>query len=451
MAFPTDFIWGAATSAYQIEGAAAEDGRGPSIWDHFCRKQGAVWQEQSGDTACDHYHRYANDVALMKRIGLQAYRFSVSWSRVLPQGFGTANAKGLDFYDRLVDRLLAAGITPFLTLYHWDFPQALQERGGWLQPESSDWFAAYTDLVVNRLSDRVQYWFTFNEPQIFVELGFHDGRHAPGERLPFSEVLAISHNVLRAHGKAVQAIRQISRSKPWVGYAAAVSEVPVPATLKADDIEAARQAFFSIETENLISNSWWTDPMIFGQYPSEGLQRFERSLPALESDSMRIINQPLDFIGINVYSGKKYRQAKDGKPKAVPFEAGHPLTSFQWPVVPESLYWAARFYAERYHKPLYVSENGMSNVDWVSLDGRVHDPQRIDFLRRYLQELRRACDTGIDIRGYFHWSLMDNFEWAAGYRERFGIVHIDYPTQKRTLKDSAFWYKKVISARGLHL
>lgn len=448
MAFPKDFVWGAATSAYQIEGAAGDDGRGPSIWDEFCRRPGAIADGASGDIACDHYHRFRHDVALMQELGLQAYRFSISWPRVLPGGMGAVNEAGLDFYDRLTDGLLAAGITPYVTLYHWDYPLALHRFGGWLHPDSSDWFALYAAVIVDRLSDRVRHWFTFNEPQIFVGFGYQDGRHAPGERLELSKVLTIGHNVLLAHGKAVLAIRSRAKVKPAVGYAVAVSPVAVPATETDQDIQAARQAFFTAARPLSINNSWWTDPVVLGRYPQDGLTLFENSLPPIGGSDLAIICQPLDFLGLNDYFGETYRAGVGGTPEKVPFAPDHEKTSFNWPVVPESLYWASQFYWERYNLPLIISENGMAAHDRLSSDGCVHDGQRIDFLRRYLSQLTRACAEGVDVRGYFVWSLLDNFEWTEGYSQRFGIVHVDYPTQQRTPKDSAMWYKEVIAANG---
>jgi len=448
MMFPKDFIWGAATSAYQIEGAAQEDGRGLSIWDVFCRKPGAVWQGKSGDIACDHYHCWREDISLMKGLGLQAYRFSIAWPRVLPQGKGPVNKKGLDFYDRLVDGLLAAGITPYVTLFHWDYPQALHELGGWLNRDSSDWFAGYAEVVVSRLSDRVQNWLTLNEPQIFVGFGYQDGTHAPGERLELPQVLQIAHNVLLAHGKAVQTIRGRARVKPCIGYALSVNPVAVPATDSTADIRAARRAFFTNTKQVWTNNSWWTDPVVFGRYPEDGCRLLAKDLSPVSGDDMKIISQPLDFLGLNVYFGELYRSGADGAPGKIPFASGHERTSFDWPVVPESLYWAAKFYAERYALPVIIAENGMSSRDSVESANKVHDPQRINFLHRYLRELKRACSDGIDVRGYFLWSLMDNFEWAAGYRERFGIVYVDYPTQQRILKDSALWYREVITSNG---
>ena len=448
MTFPKDFIWGAATSAYQIEGAAQEDGRGPSIWDVFCRKSSAVWQGASGDIACDHYHCFREDIALMREISLQAYRFSIAWPRVLPQGTGPVNTAGLDFYDCLVDDLLAAGITPHVTLFHWDYPQVLHGQGGWLNRDSSNWFAEYASVVASRLSDRVQNWFTINEPQIFIVCGYQHGSHAPGERLEFSQVLLVAHNVLLAHGKAVQAIRSLAQAKPSVGYALSVNPVAIPATNSADDIQAAQQAFFANAQEGRLNNSWWTDPVVFGCYPRDGLALFANVLPPIGDSDMQTISQPLDFLGLNVYFGELYRASAGGAPMRIPFAPGHAHTSFGLPVVPESLYWATKFYAGRYKLPIIISENGMSNSDAPGSDGAVHDPQRISFLQHYLHELKRACTEGIDVRGYFLWSLMDNFEWAAGYRERFGIVYVDYLTQKRIAKDSASWYRQVIAANG---
>jgi len=448
MVFPGDFIWGAAASAYQIEGAACEDGRGPSIWDIFCRKPGAVRQGESGDRACDHYRRYEEDVALMRELGIRAYRFSIAWPRVLPQGRGTVNQAGLDFYDRLIDVLLRANVTPFATLHHWDYPLKLYEAGGWLKRESSDWFADYAAAVVKRLSDRVRHWFTFNEPQIFVGMGYQHGTHAPGDRLAFTEVLAIAHNVLLAHGKAVQTIRNLSTTAPSVGYAVAANEVAVPASDGEDDVRAAREAFFSIVKTDCRNSTWWIDPIVFGRYPEDGVERFARSMPSVGSNDMSTICQPLDFLGINVYFGRRYRACKNGSPEAVAFPTGQLYTASGWPVVPSSLYWAPKYYCDRYKLPVIISENGMAGNDMVDSDGGVHDLERIDFIRAYLRELRRACAEGIDVRGYFLWSLLDNFEWAEGYSQRFGLVYVDYPSGKRVVKDSARWYKDVIASNG---
>ncbi|CAG0958345.1 beta-glucosidase [Phycisphaerales bacterium] len=450
MGFPDGFVWGVAASAYQIEGAAREDGRADSVWDVFCRKPGAVWSGQSGEAACDHYHRYREDVGIIRDIGARAYRLSVSWPRILPQGRGQPNSAGLDFYDRLTDSLLAAGIAPWVTLFHWDYPQALFQRGGWLNRRSADWFAEYADAVVDRLSDRVTNWMTINEPQVFLKFGHADGINAPGLTLSLAEQLQAAHHVLLAHGRAVQAIRARTRSPARVGWAP-VCVVKYPTTGEPRDIEAARRATCGVTTRDLWNNTWFNDPVFKGEYPREGLEAFAGAVPDFPSDDFATIRQPMDFLGINIYEGQPVRADAQGRAAAMDRPIGHPLTAFRWPVEPQSLYWGPRFMHERYGSPIYITENGLSNVDWVSLDGKVHDPQRIDFTRRYLLALRRACDDGTDIRGYFHWSLLDNFEWSAGFKERFGLVHVDYATQKRTPKDSARWYRGVIESNGAAL
>jgi len=448
MGFPKNFVWGAAAASYQIEGAAYEDGKGLSVWDTFCKKDGAVWSGHTGEVGCNHYHHYKEDVALMKEIGLQAYRLSVSWPRVLPEGAGRVNEKGLDFYDKLVDELLAAGISPYVTLFHWDYPYELYCRGGWLNPESPDWFAEYARLVVEKLSDRVCNWITYNEPQCFIGLGLYEGRHAPGDRLRRAEMLRAGHNMLLGHGKGVQAIRANSKQDAQVGFVIA-GNVKMPATDSAEDREAARTAMFSINDQDTFwNNSWWLDPIYFGRYPEEGLDYYGTDVPTVAAGDMDIICQPLDFFAFNIYQGKRVRAGADGRYEQLPHHFGHPLTAFHWAVVPEVLYWGPKFYSERYKLPVFITENGLSNEDWIFIDGKVHDPQRIDFLTRYLKQLEKAIADGVDVRGYFQWSIMDNFEWACGFRERFGLIYIDYETQQRVLKDSAYWYKEVIASNG---
>ncbi len=448
--FPRSFAWGAASSAYQLEGAAAIDGRGPSVWDDMCRRPGAIHGGHTGEVACDHYHRMQDDVALMERLGLQAYRFSVSWSRVLPAGTGRINEKGLDFYDRLVDALLAAGIQPWLTLFHWDFPVALMHRGGWLNRESADWFAEYAGVIASRLGDRVRHWMTINEPQIFIGLGHGDGTHAPGFKLSLAERLLATHHVLLAHGQGVQAIRAKARSAGQVGWAP-VMRVEYPASEAPSDLEAARQSTFSITQRDSWNNTWFADPVCLGSYPADGLHLFGKDLPEMRAGDLETICQPLDFFGANIYSGTCVRAGAGGRAEAIAAPPGAPETAFRWSVSPESLYWGPRFLVERYNLPVVITENGMSNIDWVGADGRVRDGARIDFTRRYLLALRRAVQDQVDIRGYFHWSILDNFEWAEGYRHRFGLVHVDYETQQRTLKDSAYWYARVIATNGASL
>jgi beta-glucosidase len=450
MSFKKDFVWGAATAAYQIEGAAFEDGRGLSVWDACCKRPGLVKDNNNGNIACDHYHRYKEDIQLMKKLGLKAYRMSISWTRILPEGIGKINEKGLDFYERLVDELLDNGIIPYVTLFHWDYPQELYKKGGWLNPDSSDWFAEYTKVVVERLSDRVKHWMTQNEPQCYIGLGHSSGEHAPGLKLDLSDVLLAGHNSLLAHGKAVQTIRKYSKGACEIGYAP-VGIVSFPDTQSKEDIEAARKATFGVSDANLWNSSWWIDPVYLGSYPEDGLKSFEKWLPKIHAEDMKTIFQPVDFLGLNIYHGSRARMGQNGKPEMVRKNEGCDQTAFKWQVTPEALYWGPKFFYERYQKPIVITENGLSNVDWVSLDGKVHDPQRIDFLNRYLREYKRAAQDGVDAKGYFCWSLMDNFEWAEGYNERFGLIHVNYQTQKRTIKDSGYWYKNVIETNGENL
>ncbi|BCZ48738.1 beta-glucosidase [Clostridium gelidum] len=450
MSFKKDFVWGAATAAYQIEGAAFEEGKGLSVWDTCCQRTGFVKDGDNGNIACDHYHRYKEDVQLMNKMGLKAYRMSISWSRVIPSGIGKINEKGLEFYDRLVDELLENGITPYITLFHWDFPHELYKKGGWLNSDSSDWFAEYTKVVVERLSDRVKHWITLNEIQCFIELGHGAGTHAPGLKLDMSDVLLAGHNALLAHGKAVQTIRKYSKGDCEIGYAP-VGGASFPDTQSKEDIEAARRATFDFDSPNIWNSSWWMDPVCLGSYPEEGLKAFEKWLPKIGADDMKTIFQPIDFLGLNIYQGSRVRMGQDGNVEMVNKNVGYDQTNLKWPVTPEILYWGPKFFYERYQKPIVITENGLSNTDWVSLDGKVHDPQRIDFLNRYLREYKRATQDGVDAKGYFQWSLMDNFEWAEGYNERFGLIHVDYQTQKRTIKDSGFWYKNVIESNGENL
>ncbi len=450
MAFPRDFLWGAAAASYQIEGAAFEDGKGLSVWDVMCRQSGRIRGGHSGEVSCDHYHRYKQDVALMKRIGLQAYRLSVSWPRVLPEGTGKVNPKGLAFYDQLIDELLSSGIQPWVTLFHWDYPYELYRRGGWLNPESPNWFAEYTKVVVEKLSDRVRHWMTLNEPQCFIDLGHRRGHHAPGDSLEMKKVLLAAHHTLLAHGKSVQAIRAYTKTDSVIGVVPA-PVVCLPSTESDADVRAAREEMFAVTTKDVFNNAWWLDPIFFGSYPEDGLALFREELPPVAEGDMTMISQPLDFLGLNVYFGAMVRAGEDGRPERLEFAPGHPITAMRWQVVPQALYWGSKFLYERYKTPIYVTENGMSNLDWVSLDGEVHDPQRIDFTSRYLLELGRAIEDRADVRGYFHWSIMDNFEWAEGYGQRFGLIYVDYATGNRILKDSAHWYRDVIRTNGENL
>ncbi len=448
--FPDNFAWGAATASYQIEGAWDASGKGESVWDMLCHQSGKIWERHTGDTACDHYHRFPEDVGLMAEVGLQAYRLSISWPRVLPAGTGPVNKTGLDFYDRLVDSLLAKRITPWVTLFHWDYPYDLFLRGGWLNPDSPKWFADYVRVVVERLSDRVKHWITLNEPQCFIGEGHLNGSHAPGLKLGFKEVLLAAHHVLMAHGMAVQVIRATAKQPAQVGWAP-VGSGYYPATDSAADRTASWRAMESVYPGSVWNTVWWADPVILGSYPEEGLRVYGADAPKFTSADLATICQPLDFYGCNVYSNGKIQAGSDGNPLAAPHPPGYPHTLINWPVTPEALYWSPKFLFDRYKLPIVVTENGLSGMDWVSRDGRVHDAARIDFLGRYLLCLHQAIREGVDVRGYFQWSFLDNFEWAEGYKHRFGLVHVDFETQKRTLKDSALWYREVIQTNGAAL
>ena len=448
MSFPADFTWGAATSSYQVEGAAEADGKGPSIWDAYtARRPSPIFRAHDGRVACDHYHRYGEDVALMRELGIGAYRMSISWPRVMPTGTGAVNEAGLAFYDRLIDTLLAAGVTPWVTLYHWDLPQALDERGGWRNPDMPQWFADYATVVADRLSDRVRHWMTINEPQVFIDVGHRDGGFAPGLRLPMHEVLRAGHHVLLAHGRAVQVLRARSRHvQPTVIGWAPTSDSPIPDTPA--DLDAARLAFAHCDPGELFNAAWWNDPVYLGRYPESGLKAYGAAAPVATDAEMKLINQPLDFAGINIYRG--VRVSRDGAGfRAHTPAPGNPCTAIDWDITPECLYWGPRWYHERYRLPIVITENGMAGLDSISPDGAVHDSQRIDYLRSHLAELRRAGADGVPLMGYFQWTFLDNFEWMHGYRRRFGLVHVDYQTQVRTPKDSFHWYRQVIASNGM--
>ena len=452
MGFSDNFVWGAATSAYQIEGGVKGAGKGMHIWDVYTKESGKVYGGHTGETACDHYHRFREDVRIMKEIGLKAYRFSIDWTRVLPEGTGRVNEEGIRFYSDLIDALIENNIEPYITLYHWELPYELYKKGGWMNRDIAEWFGEYAGLVAERFSDRVTHFFTLNEPQCFVGLGFLTGVHAPGLKCPVRDTFEMAHNALRAHGRAVQMLRQHAKQPLTIGYAP-TSGIIYPASDRPEDIEAARKKYFSMpeDDSNWTWNvAWWSDPVLLGKYPEEGLKKYEKYLPKITEEDMRLISEPIDVYGQNIYNGRAFRMGADGNPEEVGRVPGAGKTAVNWPVTPECLYWGPKFLYERYKKPIYITENGMACHDVVSLDQRVHDPNRIDFLARYLHELKRAAEE-IDLRGYFQWSLMDNFEWEKGYAERFGIVYVDFETQERILKDSAYWYRDVIQTNGRDL
>ncbi len=455
--FPEKFVWGAATAAYQIEGGWDLDGKGPSIWDEFSHTPGKIKNNDTGDIACDHIHRFKEDVQLMKKIGLKAYRFSISWPRLLPDGTGRINEAGIAFYSDLVDELLANGIEPYVTLYHWDLPLRLMEKGGWCNPDSADWFAEYTMLVAKRLGDRVKHFFTFNEVSVFIK-GIINGIHAPGLQMTPDYYVKAFHNILRAHGRAVRILRQ---NVPEVKVGIAPAILPyIPKTEK--DVKACRDTLFRVRRifEGAPNNAIGTfinvpsmllDPIVFGRYPEDGLQVIAPYLPENWQQDMEEIAEPIDFIAFNTYQARVAVDDGNGGIIREPFKTGYPRTAIDWPVFPECLYWVATFLWERYKLPLYISENGISTHDWISLDGKVHDMNRIDYLNRHLLHLGKAIAQGVDVRGYFQWSLMDNYEWARGYYDRFGLIYVDYPTGERTIKDSGLWYHQVIETNGAHL
>lgn len=440
MSFPKNFKWGVATAAFQIEGGYEE--RGDNVWDMYCRREGAVKFGHDGKIACDHYNRYKEDVAIMKSLGIKNYRMSISWSRIMPDGLGKINQAGVDFYNNLIDELIKNGIEPYITLFHWDYPLALYRKGGWLNSDSPKWFEEYTKTVVELFSDRVSNWFTLNETVCFIGGGHADGKHAPGLRLSEEDVLLAGHHALISHGLAVRTIRKYAKKTPNIGYAP-VGEVRIPNTNSPEDIQAAYEEMFRVLNPHYWGNAMWTEPIFNGKYHDETLETFKKFNIEITEEDMKIISEPIDFLGVNIYTAG--RVSKDGY---VPSKIGFDQTAMGWEMTPEALYWGAKFYYERYKKPIYITENGMANVDVISEDGKVHDPQRIEFLRRYIKQLKLASEEGADIRGYFQWSLLDNFEWAEGYQKRFGIVYVDYENQKRIIKDSGYWYRDLIEDNG---
>ena len=447
MGFGKDFLWGAASAAFQIEGAWDEDGKRPSVWDTASHTRGRIAHGEVGDTACDHYHRMREDVALLKELGLKSYRFSVSWPRVILDETGAVNEKGMRFYSDLVDELLRNGIEPMVTLYHWDHPQYLQDRGGWRNPGMVRWFADYAAAVVKRLSDRVRYWITINEPQLFIGMGYHTGTRAPFESSSDEEIIKVSYNVLKAHGAAVRAIRDNAVKAPIIGMAP-TGDVTLPESDRQEDIEAARAKSFAVKPGAFtLGNAWWADPVFLGEFPEAAWQRWPGAMKAVvRQEDLALISQPLDFYGFNVYQATTTRGLPDSVYDEYAYQ-GSPKTALGWNVTPEVMYWAPKFFYERYGKPILITENGMAGLDWPALDGKVHDPQRVDFLHRYLRELRRAAEE-VPVLGYTCWSAMDNMEWNRGYDPRFGLIYVNYQTQERIVKDSGYWYRRVIETNG---
>jgi beta-glucosidase len=428
-------VWGAATASYQVEGAVAADGRGESIWDRFARTPGAIADGSDGRVACDHFHRYREDVALMRELGLDAYRFSIAWPRVVPGGDGPVNAAGLDFYDRLVDCLLEHGIEPVATLYHWDLPQALEDRGGWPVRSTVDAFTAYAEAVCARLGDRVSTWITQNEPWVISWLGYGLGEHAPGRRST-RDAVAAGHHVLLAHGRALEVLR---RDAPAARAGVTIDLVDVQ-PLGEDDADAARM-------EDGTRNRWFLDPVLRGSYPEDVLAVLDGLGPPVEDGDLRCISAPLDFLGVNYYTRAVVRaDTATGRPTVVELD-GVERTSMGWEVYPEGLRRVlVRLHDEYAPPPLMVTENGAAALDVWGPGGRFADASRVAYLRRHVDAVGQAIADGVDVSGYFVWSLLDNFEWAYGYTQRFGLVHVDYDTLERTPKDSFRWYRDHIAA-----
>lgn len=442
--FPDDFLWGAATAAYQVEGGVKEGGRGASIWDTFSHTPGKTFEGQTGDVADDHFHRFAEDVRIMQSLGLRAYRFSIAWPRVFPNGSGAANLAGLGFYERLIEALLAAGIEPFCTLYHWDLPQALQDRGGWQSRDTALKFADYAGYVTSRLSDRVCRFMTVNEFDSFIDQGYGTGAEAPGLKLAPALLNQARHHAVLAHGLAVQAIRAAARAGTQVGLA----EDLICCTPVIDTPEHVRAAAIAMQEENAA----YLNVILRGQYSERYLAAQGQAAPKFTVDELRIIAAPVDFVGLNIYHPAYVRAdasaagyARVADPVTFPHMQSNWLT-----VGPEALYWGPTLAARVWGiKRLYITENGASSADVVMPDGEIYDTDRVMYLRNYLSQLQRAVSEGVPVRGYFLWSLLDNFEWEDGYSRRFGICHVDFRTQKRTEKLSARFYREVITRNAV--
>jgi beta-glucosidase len=440
--FPRSFLWGVSTAAYQIEGAVQEDGRGPSIWDTFSHTPGRTRDGDTGDVACDHYHLWPQDVALLGDLGVNAYRFSIAWTRIQPDGSGPANPKGLDFYDGLVDALLERGIAALPTLFHWDLPQALEDAGGWLNRDTSYRFAEYAALVAERLGDRVGRWITLNEPIVHMAQGYAFGTEAPGRALMF-DALPVAHHQLLGHGLAVRALRAGGATEVMITN----NCTPVlPASDAPADVTAA--AIY-----DGFHNRLFMDPLLLGEYPSLAAAGLPDEKPYVRDGDLEIISTPMDALGINYYNPTRIGAAPAEAP--LPFDMlpieGVPTTAFGWPVVPDGLRDLLVGLRDRYGAalpPIYITENGCSTVDVVTPDGQIHDTARIDYLDAHLRALHQAIAEGVDVRGYFVWSLLDNFEWAEGYHQRFGLVRVDYDTQRRTPKDSFLWLQSALAGRS---
>ena len=444
--FPPDFVWGAATAAYQIEGSPLADGAGPSIWHRFSHTPGNTANGDTGDVACDHYYRYASDVALMKELGLKGYRMSIGWGRVFPEGKGRINQAGLDFYSRLIDKLLENGIAPNVTLYHWDLPAALHDLGGWLNPDIASWFGDYASTMFDALGDRVPMWSTLNEPFIVMDGGYVSGTLAPGHH-DLYEGARVTHNLLRSHARAVQAFRARSAANSRIGLVVSLEPRYEASDSVEDKAATARMHAYS--------NRQYLDPVLLGEYPSELKEIFGEAWTVPDDADMQLIRQPVDFIGVNYYSRSVIRHDATQLPfrAARVAQAASPHTDMGWEIYPKGFTDTLTWIKSRYGDiPLYVTENGSAWPDApAASDGRVEDPLRVEYLENHLKAIHDAIEQGVNLRGYYAWSLLDNYEWSHGYSKRFGIVHVNYETQERTIKDSGRFYSRVIETNGASL
>ncbi|SFI42743.1 GH1 family beta-glucosidase [Halpernia frigidisoli] len=438
--FPKDFLWGTATAAYQVEGAYKEDGRGLSIWDTFSHKKGNIVNNDNGDVACDMYHSFKDDIKLMKDLNTTIFRFSISWSRIFPDASGKPNQKGIDFYNRFVDELLANDIRPFATLYHWDLPQYLQDKyKGWESKETSKAFGEYAACIGKNLGDRVNDFFTINEFRTFIEMGYGSGVFAPGTKLPEEKLGQVRHNAVLAHGLAVQALRTNSKNKVRVGLADNLS-IAVPVVETRENIKASQIAMREI-------NASYLTVILEGKYTEKYLKSFSTNALKYTDEELKIISSPLDFVGLNVYNPTHLIEAADNKDgyKVIPFAKSFPTTTSKWELIaPEALYWATKHVKDIWNvNEMYITENGSSSIDEKTADNKIYDTDRISFLRNYLTQLQRATSEGVPVKGYFYWSLMDNFEWTSGYSVTFGLYNVDFKTQRRYPKMSANYFKEV--------
>jgi len=435
---PPDFVWGAATASYQIEGATNEDGRSESVWDRFCATPGKVRNGDSGAVACDFYHRYHEDIALMRELGLDAFRFSIAWPRVVPSGHGPVNGAGLDFYDRLVDELLGNGIAPYVTLFHWDTPQVIEDAGGWPARDTIEAFADYVEAVAERLGDRVRHWITHNEPWVVSWVGHGWGHHAPG-RTSDADALATAHHLLLSHGRAVEILRRASPGSE-VGITLNLDN-PYPASPSEEDAQAARWV-------DGLHNRWFLDPLFRGSYPDDMLEAWAAILPKIETGDLQTIATPIDFLGVNNYTSPLVAADEHGGRSRIVRRSDVDRTDMGWEVVPEGLHdLLVRLHTDYNPPAIYVTENGAAFPDVRGHDGSVHDPERQSYLARHIDSAARAIADGVPLRGYFAWSLLDNFEWAWGYWKRFGLIYIDYATLERVPKGSFYWYRDFIAGQ----